>query len=73
MYLYVRKEISVGLVEEITKTIHSGNFWGKIIRVKVFIRNHYDPSCGIQAELINWQFLSADKVGREWQDWQIPH
>jgi hypothetical protein len=66
MYLYVRKEISEDLVKEITKTIYRG-YQSKLIRAKVSIlQNPYDPDCGIQAELINWQFLSSDK--KSWQD-----
>jgi len=70
MTLYVRKEISKNLVEEITKAVDTG-YRGKLVRVKASIlRNRYDPDCpGIEAELIDWQFLSSDK--KSWQDWAI--
>jgi hypothetical protein len=70
MDLYLRREISKNLVEEITKTVNAG-YRFKLIRVKVSIpENRYDPDCsGIMAELIDWQFLSSDK--KSWQDWVI--
>ena len=68
MSLYVKREISKNLVEEITKAVDTG-YRSKLIRVKASILgNRYDPDCpGILAELIDWQFLSSDKKG--WQDW----
>jgi hypothetical protein len=69
MDLYVRREISKNLVEEITKAVGTGPM-GRLIRVKVSIlENRYDSRSGIMAELINWQFLSSDK--KSWQNWAI--
>jgi uncharacterized coiled-coil protein SlyX len=69
MHLYVRREISKNLVEEITKTINTG-YSGKLIRVKVSIlENRYSPEDTMMAELIDWQVLSSDK--KSWQDWAI--
>jgi hypothetical protein len=70
MDLYVRREISQGLVEKINKNADAGLRFA-VIRVKATIlENRYDPEgSGIQAELINWQFYSKDK--KDWQDWVI--
>lgn len=70
MDLYVKREISENLVEKITKAVDSGHN-SELIRVKASILgNRYNPNCmNIQAELIDWQFLSSDK--KSWQDWAI--
>ena len=68
--LFLRREISKGLVDKITKAVDAGRQF-VIIRAKISIlENRYDPDCqAIQAELINWQFYSKDK--KNWQDWVI--
>jgi uncharacterized coiled-coil protein SlyX len=70
MRLYVRKDISKNLIEEITEAVGTG-YRSKLIRVKVSIlANRYDPRSDIKtAELIDWQLLSSDK--KSWQDWVI--
>jgi len=68
MELFVRKEMSEDLITDITKTIYRGQE-NKLIRAKVKMPSPYEPSITLEAELIDWQFLSADK---KWGAWQCP-
>ena len=68
--LYVRREISKGLVEKINKNVDAGLRFAVIRAKATILENRYDPEGGVMtAELVNWQFYSKDK--KDWQDWVI--
>ncbi|MFA5299349.1 MAG: hypothetical protein WC389_14260, partial [Lutibacter sp.] len=67
IHLYVKREIAKNLTDGIIKAIKAGHN-SKLIKAKISILSErYDSRYGIVAELIDWQFLSADKS--TWQNW----